>query len=70
MYDTLFSVFLGYVNKFIWDVEGFMDDRSLNKAEDFGLGPIHNDPFSGSTSLNKLGAMGGLVTREKMEKGF
>ena len=51
-----------------------MDDMSLDRVEDFGLGPIHDDPFNGvkiiCTPLNKLGEMGGLVNREKMEKGF
>ena len=47
---------------------------SLEIGEDFGLGPIHDDSFGGRkivcTPLNKLGAMGGLVNREKMKKGF
>ena len=67
MYDILFSVFLGYVDKIFWDMEGVIDDMSLNWAEYFGFGTIHNDSFSGRkiacTPLNKLGAMGGLVNR-------
>ena len=55
-------------------MEGFTNEMSLNWVEDFGFGPIHNDPFGGRkiacTSLNKLGAMGDLVNREKMEKWF
>ena len=51
-----------------------MDDMSLDIAENFGLGPIHDDSFGGRkivcTPLNKLRAMGGLVNREKMEKIF
>ena len=74
MYGIFFSAFLGYVDKFIWYMEAFTDDRSLNIVEDFGLGPIHYGPFGGrkivSTTLNKLGEMEGLVNREKMEKGF
>ena len=68
-HDTLFSVFLGYLEKFVWDLEGFIDDLSLDKAEDFGLGPIHDDSFGGRkivcTPLNKLWAMGGLVNTKK-----
>ena len=47
-----------------------MDDMSLDRAEDFGLGPIHDDSFGGRkivcTPFNKLEEIGGLVNREKM----
>ena len=49
-----------------------MNVRGLNRENDFGLGIIHDDSFSGRntvcTPFNELREMGGLVYREKMEK--
>ena len=51
-----------------------MNVRSLNREKYFGLGIIHDDTFNVRkiicTPIDELGAMGGLVEREKMGKGF
>ena len=52
---------------------GFYECQDPEQGKDFGLGLIHDDSFSGRktvcTPFNELGEMGGLVYREKMEKG-
>ena len=67
LYNTLFFVFLGCVDKFISEMEGFMNDKRLNRAKDFGLGFIHDDSFSGRkffcAQFNKLEAMGGMANK-------
>ena len=62
------------MGEFIWDIQGFADDRSLNWAKDFRLRLIHNNAFGdreiACTPFNKFGAMGVLAGREEVEEIF
>ena len=62
------------MEKLIWDVQGFVDDESLDWKKDFRLWLIHNDTFGDReiicTPFEKLREMGVLENREEMEKRF
>ena len=62
------------MGEFIWDIQGFADDRNLNWEKDFRLRIIHNNTFSNKeiicTPFDKFRAMGGLANREEVEERF
>ena len=60
------------MGELVGDIQGFADDRGLNREEDFGLKLIHDNSFGGReilcAPLDNFRAMGGLVDREKVKE--
>ena len=71
MYNIFFLLVLGYMDKFFRDMQGFADDRILDRTKDFRLWFIHDDTFGDReivcTAFGKLREMGGLANKEEME---
>ena len=60
------------MGEFVGDIQCFADGRGFDRAENFGLGLIHDNSFGDReilyAPLEKLRELGGFVDREKIKE--